>query len=228
MSNRKIIASAAIAAGAFLWWRNANAENYSENLPVPDDTPNVGNEYGTIEYPVSLPDETVNDPMSNLSAFLYMLRSCEHSAADVASNADYTTFYGGSRFFNVGDHPVATGEKVGIPLPPEWCRKAGFASGNCVSTAAGAYQFTLPTWRSLRIAGAWGPYLPDFSPPSQDEAARRLLIQTGAITAIASGDIGRAIAIASATWASLPGSSAGQHPRSIEFATAKFNEGLQA
>lgn len=160
----------------------------------------------------------------NLRAFLYALRKSEHLGADVASGADYRTFYGGSQFSDLSDHPVNTGEKQGVPLPPEWCRRLGYAGGKCVSTAAGAYQFTRPTWDELRNRGEW---LPDFSPESQDEAARRLLAKDGALPHVLSGNLDSALRIASRRWASLPGSTAGQHTRSIEFVAQAFNEGLE-
>jgi muramidase (phage lysozyme) len=155
-----------------------------------------------------------------------MIRSSEHLARDVASGADYSTFFGGGRFTNFADHPVNTGELKGVPLKPEWCRAAGFPGGKCVSTAAGAYQFTRPTWNELRGAGAWGGRLPDFSPASQDEAARRLLRRIGALPLIERGEIPEAILTAAGRWASLPGSTSGQPQKSMEFALRKFNEGV--
>lgn len=160
-----------------------------------------------------------------IAAFLYMIRSAEHRASDVRTGADYGTFFGGGRFTNFADHPVNTGELKGVPLKPEWCRAAGFPSGRCVSTAAGAYQFTRPTWNELRAAGRWGPRLPDFSPASQDEAAVRLLGRLGVPAMLAAGDLQGAIRTASARWASLPGSTSGQPQKSMAFALAKFNEG---
>lgn len=163
-----------------------------------------------------------------VSAFLYMIRSAEHRASDVRSGQDYRTFFGGARFSNMADHPVNTGELKGVPLKPEWCRAAGFPSGRCVSTAAGAYQFTRPTWNELRAPGRWGPRLPDFSPANQDEAARRLLGRLGVPARLAAGDLQGAIAAAAPRWASLPGSTSGQPQKSMAFAIAKFNEGMNA
>lgn len=166
------------------------------------------------------------DRNQNLLAFLYMLRRAEHKASDVANGNDYYTFFGGSYFTGLDDHPVITGEKKGVPLPPEWCRRLGFADGRCVSTAAGAYQFTKPTWVELRAAGAWGPRLDDFTQASQDEAARRLLLRDGALPYVLDGDLTNALRIASRRWASLPGSKAGQGGRSLAFVAQAFTEGL--
>lgn len=159
-----------------------------------------------------------------LNAFLFMIRASEHVyPRDVLNDACYNIFYGGSYFENMIDHPVITGEKVGVPLPAAMCRASGFASGKCVSTAAGAYQIIKPTWSAIRAAS---PRLNDFSPASQDEAARRLLAQCGALPLIYAGDITGAIQKASKLWASLPGSTAQQNPKSLSFALARFNEGL--
>ena len=151
-----------------------------------------------------------------------MIRACEHKAADVASGADYNTFFGGQTFSNMSDHPVLTGELRGVPLDSLGPRYAGK-----VSTAAGAYQITVPTWKDVRQAGAWGPYLVDFSNTSQDEAARRILIQCKALPYIEAGNVQGAVNQASSRWASLPGSQAGQGGRTMDFALAKLQEGLQ-
>lgn len=170
------------------------------------------------------PGAYMSTPESNLSAFLYMIRSTEHVyPRDVVNDACYQIFYGGSYFENLIDHPVITGEKVGVPLPAAMCRAAGYASGKCVSTAAGAYQIIKPTWNSIRENH---PRLPDFSKASQDEAARRLLEKCGALALIYSGDIQGAIRKASSLWASLPGSSAQQNPKSMTFALSRYNEGI--
>lgn len=162
-----------------------------------------------------------------VAAFLYMLGSAEVGERAMRDGTAYQTFYQGSRFFNLADHPVLTGEKKGIRLPDEWCRRAGFSPG-CVSTAAGAYQFTVSTWSEMREAGAWGGRLPDFSPASQDEAARRLLLKIGALPLIEGGDFDNALWRASSRWASLPGSTAGQGGKSYADTLALFNRGLES
>jgi len=173
--------------------------------------------------------QPTGDPAANLAAFLYLIRSSEHLfPRDVVGDAAYQIFYGGSRFESMADHPTITGEKRGIRLPAQMCRNAGYASGVCVSTAAGAYQINRPTWDEFRAAGRWGPRLPDFSPASQDEAARRILARVGALPLIEAGDIEGAIVRASPRWASLPFSTSGQRKHSLEFAAARFNEAAQA
>lgn len=231
--------TAALAA-VFLWPRSARAsESIIDRSSIDDDLSDAVEIDAPFTEGYSVPsldlsgifdsidwleggEVQTNDPVG---AFLYMIRSTEHRASDVASGADYGTFFGGGRFTNFADHPVITGELRGVPLKPEWCRAAGYPSGRCVSTAAGAYQFTRPTWEQFRARGAWGPRLPDFSPASQDEAARRILGTLGVPAMLAQGDLQRAIAAAAPRWASLPGSTSGQPQKSMAFAIAKFNEG---
>ncbi len=162
-------------------------------------------------------------PSQNLAAFLFMIRSAENR--QVNDFERYNRFYSNLRFNNLSDHPVNTGEMRGVPLSDAMCRAAGFRSG-CVSTAAGAYQIIKPTWDRVRRAGSWGGRLPDFSPQSQDEAGRRLLVECGALPLIERGDIAGAVARCARTWASLPGSTAGQGGVSMDEALAFFDEGL--
>jgi lysozyme len=91
-----------------------------------------------------------------------------------------------------------------------------------VSTAAGAYQIIKPTW--MRIKSRLG--LMDFSPASQDMAAVELLREAGALDLIEAGDIEGAIKKSSRIWASLPGSTAQQNPRAMDYALNRFDEGL--
>jgi len=160
----------------------------------------------------------------NLDDFLYAIRSAEHDWPRIADEDTYGVFYGGSSFTDFSDHPVNTGEKKGIPLPAAMCVAAGFKDGVCVSTAAGAYQLTRPTWNEMRQAGSWGPYLPDFSPANQDEAARRILIRIKALPLVIAGDWPAAIARASTRWASLPGSTAQQGGRTLAWVMERIND----
>ena len=145
--------------------------------------------------------------MIDLDPFLRMIQRAEHYPVDYASGMHYRTFYKGAKFSDLSDHPVLTGELQPIKLTRAQCIAAGIASGNCTSTAAGAYQINRPTW--LRIRGK-GAYLADFSPASQDEAARRLVGELGVPAMLEAGDFTGAVRAASRLWASLPGSTAGQ------------------
>ncbi|HEV2679429.1 MAG TPA: glycoside hydrolase family 104 protein [Rhodanobacter sp.] len=78
------------------------------------------------------------------------------------------------------------------------------------STAAGRYQFIWATWQMAAKVCS----LTDFSPVSQDIACVWLLKQCGAYEPLIAGDLDAAMAHASKEWASLPGSTAGQHVNS--------------
>ena len=179
--------------------------------------------------PIIMPEPTSTySPDDLMSAFLAMIRRAEVGGFDDALR--YRTFFGGARFDDLSDHPVATGAMRGVRLSDAMCRNAGFGPG-CVSTAAGAYQFILPTWRRLRAAGAGGPgspRLPDFSPASQDEAARRLVRQIGADILLMQGRLTEAIQRAGGQWASLPGSRAGQPQRTMDTLVGWFSDALES
>ena len=172
--------------------------------------------------PTYAPPQASNDPDVNIKAFLFTIRASEHRYPnDVTNDAAYHIFYGGRRFYNMADHPVLTGELPPVPLPNNICAASGLGPG-CVSSAAGAYQLIKATWIRLRDK----LQLPDFSPASQDLAAVQLLDDIGALKMVQSGDIEGALAKASKVWASLPGSSAKQNPRTMQYALDRFQEGL--
>jgi len=235
--NAGMLALAALAAFVF-WPRNASAsvnpqgfapgEPSPEVLPLPDLTPWPGDLSPDIPDQIDLypiPDISTEPVMSNLDAFLMMIRKSENAAQDVADGIDYQTFYGGSRFYDLSDHPAITGEKVGVKLPDAWCIAAGYGPG-CVSTAAGAYQITRTTWKRVRAASGWGPYLNDFSPASQDAAAIRLLREANVLTMIDNGQIEQAIYKVSGIWASLPRSKSKQPQHSLPQVLAFYNDSL--
>lgn len=141
-------------------------------------------------------------PDQRVAAFLGLIRKFE-------SNGDYSVLYGGGHFSDYSEHP-----NVRVPFTD--------GNGNAnYSTAAGAYQINFPTWNT-EIQPALD--LPDFSPGSQDQAAVYLLQKIGAYDAAASGDIDTALRLASKRWASLPYSTAQQHPRTLQLAMDTFSD----
>lgn len=220
-------------AALLLWGRSARAS--TNPRPVIEVYDEAGNLEATSEYDtpqtwteIVMPEVTAAYTADDLmSAFLAMIRRAEVGGWDDARR--YTTFYGGAQFRGLSDHPVATKEMQGVRLSDAMCRAAGLGPG-CVSTAAGAYQFILPTWQAMRAAGAGGPgspRLPDFSPASQDEAARRLVRRIGADALLQQGRLTDAIARAGTQWASLPGSTARQPQRSMDTLVGWFSEALE-
>ena len=207
---RPAVIAFALLAGLFLMQRARASTTQSAADPYP--TPQVMN----MDDAAALSDPFV-------VAFLRMLRVLEHSEAAEADGSAYNTFFGGTYFADLSDHPVLTGEKVGVPLPPAMCVAAGYPDGKCGSTAAGAYQFIVPTWREVR---GMGVPLTDFSPSAQDQGAVRLLRFIGALEPLRQGNLNAALRIASKRWASLPYSTAQQHPKPLAVAVQVFHDGL--
>lgn len=142
----------------------------------------------------------------NVRAFLAAIRYGEGTL-----NANgYRTVYGGGLFNNMSDHPAITGEWTGAKLPDKYCLSLKLSPG-CKTTAAGAYQFIKPTWRTLKLL----LQLPDFSPASQDAAALELIRQKGALDDIINGNINTAIFKLRGVWASIPGATTGQPTASL-------------
>lgn len=224
--NAPLIGAALIAAAFLLWSRKAHGaqvDPYGEvtYLPPRDEWwPAPVDDFDWQGYDIM----QIPEP-DYLGAFLTMIKRAEHSANTIANGREYQTFYGGSLFSDLTDHPVLTGEKSGVRLPDEMCRAAGYSPG-CVSTAAGAYQIIRPTWERVRQAKWWGPYLPDFSPASQDEAARRLLIERGALSLVHQGKFNEALSLVAPEWASLPGSTANQGSKSYATVYGYYSQAL--
>ncbi len=140
------------------------------------------------------------DMDSKVSAFLALLRKYE-------SDDDYSIIVGGSHFSDFSHHP-----NILIPLT---------INGRIVkSTAAGAYQFTFPTWETWRARLS----LPDFSPASQDAAALAQIQELGIVDRLANNDFSGTMTRAGRVWASMPGSTANQNPQTLTTALNDYNE----
>lgn len=217
--NRTALAALVLAAVLF-WPRRASAAGTDPNTSdtSPPQPQAVDNSEAVIIQDVEV------QPMSlpiDVQAFLYMIRSCEHRfPTDVVNDDCYEIFYGGTRFADLSDHPVITGELAPVPLPDHMCKAAGLNSP-CYSTAAGAYQMIRPTWTRLRDQLD----LEDFSKDSQDRAAVELLRQNGIIAMIEAGEIEAAIKKAGKVWAGLPGNTYQQSPKQLKYALDRFAEG---
>lgn len=189
--------------------------------------------YGEVLGYEPYPDDPMTDPIDNpvetsdpdyLSAFVHMIQVAETGARAVASGNTYRMLYGCTLFDDLSDHPANLGWP-GVRLTDQMCRNAGFGPG-CVSTAAGAGQLIKPTWNRVRVAGRWGPRLPDFGVDSQNEAIRRLLIECGSLAYIERGEFTEALRRAAPVWASLPGSTAKQGPKSYAEVFAIYSNAL--
>jgi len=218
--DRDLILVAAVAAAALLYTRRAAASQLDPHGEV------IGWDWGNGEVSTDPWPDTEGEPMTPdyLSAFLHMIKSAETDPYRAADGRAYFTLFGNGQFTDTRDHPALLGWP-GVRLSDQMCRNAGFGPG-CVSTAAGAYQIIRPTWDRVRKSGAWGLRLPDFSPESQDEAARRILIMIGALPYVEGGEFDAALRMAATQWASLPGSTAKQGPKSYEQVLAFYSNAL--
>lgn len=149
----------------------------------------------------------------NLDAFLMMLSHAEGTDRVVDAYRccfafKYTTH--DLAYHPAEQRPDGTVEWHGEKLPDAMCIAAGLHPP-CVSTAAGRYQITKPTWLRLKSLLK----LHNFGPDSQDDCAVQLIKERGALDLIYAGEVAAAISKCSAEWASLPGNSASQPQRSF-------------
>jgi len=135
----------------------------------------------------------------NVAAFLDMIAHAE-GVARFSEDDGYDVVVGGSLFKSYADHPRITVTLANLGIR---------------SSAAGRYQFLIPTWDGLR-ALLGKSELPDFSPVSQDRACIELLRQNGAYSYVRDGRLYEAINAARRTWASLPGAGYGQRELTAE------------
>lgn len=154
---------------------------------------------------------------SNVRAFLEAIARAEGTAGQ---GDPYRVCFGyRHQIRDLAEHPAVSGEWGGEPLPDNQCRAAGFSPG-CVSTAAGKYQITRPTWKKLKARLG----LRDFSPASQDAAAVELLRECGALEYAQAGQVDQAARAARRIWASLPGAGYEQPERSMAWLQARYTE----
>lgn len=163
----------------------------------------AGGELGVDLYPL---DDDVQqgeamDGDKNLAAFLAMIREAEGTAGPMG----YHMLVGGGVFDSFADHPR---KLVSITSRGRVIR----------STAAGAYQILARTWDGVRAG------LPDFSPESQDEAAKRLIARRGAMPDVRAGRLSEALRKCAPEWASLPGAPYGQPTITVADAAAIYGD----
>lgn len=141
----------------------------------------------------------------NQLAFLSMIAHAEGTDRELDP---YRVCYGFRHTIqNLTDHPAITGEWFGESLAnlgPEYVHE--------ISTAAGRYQITKPTWIAI---GKNRLHLPDFGAASQDACALELIALRGAASAVLAGELPEAIRACAPEWASLPGSEAGQPQKTL-------------
>ncbi|WP_255219021.1 glycoside hydrolase family 24 protein [Paraburkholderia kururiensis] len=186
-----LIAAGTLAAAAYVWWQNSQAQAADTGGGFSVDTGSSGGFFtGLVDSMTSSVQNAFTDPVtalanSNVQAFLKMIRVGEGTAGPNG----YRTFFGGSLFTDMSRHP-----------------NVAHTAGGYTSTAAGAYQMLYSTW--TEAAAACG--LTDFSPQSQDIAACWLIKRRGALADVQNGAVDTAIGKCNREWASLAGSPYGQ------------------
>lgn len=134
----------------------------------------------------------------NLAAFLHVIRVAEGTEAAHG----YYTLFGGQPFLELDTHP-------GVRTWGEWLEPGKLD----YTTAAGAYQETMTTWR--RLSAKLGTT--DFSPATQDAHAVELIREAGALEAVRAGRFDEAVKKVSGIWASLPGGGYPQPHRTLAY-----------
>jgi muramidase (phage lysozyme) len=145
----------------------------------------------------------VNVQNKNVQAFLNVIGKFE-------SNNDYHRLVGGGTAQNLSMHPfdpITGRKKVMLKIVD---KKTGTYK-MVPTTAAGRFQIIFPTYKRL----AEKLNIKDFSEASQDRIAIELLAERGVYDDVIAGRLNDALTGASKEWASLPYSTAGQNPVSL-------------
>lgn len=136
----------------------------------------------------------------NVVAFLKMIRHCEGTATPDG----YRYMFG-----STPNHPSLIPNYMDHPR--KYFDYTDHTGKHLRTSAAGAYQFIISTWDSLK--SRLGLY--DFTSHSQDLAALELIAEQGALTDIERGQFDMAINKVKKIWASLPGSGNNQPEKSL-------------
>lgn len=205
MDKRVVIVCFAGVAAYLLLAGESRANDTSESDNAPSIFDEITNTAG--DWIMSTPS---ND--GNRGAFCQMLRVSEGTAGP----RGYNTQVGYTYFDDFSTHPALAGWR-GLPLSAAMCAGAGLGPG-CVSTAAGAYQITKPTFK--RVTAKLG--ITDFSPAAQDAIAIELIREKGALADVDNGNFADAVNKVSKVWASLPGAGYGQHENKLATLQAAY------
>jgi lysozyme len=191
------VAPLLLLSGALFIWLRGGGEEDGATGAVPQGS--------ILDDWFPAPAATADDVKpGNVAAFLAMIRAAEGTAGPDG----YRMHFGGSLFDSFEDHP-----RLVVTVQT--------SKGPILSSAAGAYQILARTWDQTIQPRL---HLPDFSPASQDLAAVQLMRMDGSFMALQDGRFDTAVALASSTWASLPGAPYGQPTRSIEYVSNKYTE----
>lgn len=154
--------------------------------------------------------------MSNLTAFLTTIAISEGTEAIGDRGYDCIV---GSRlgreilFTSYRDHP-----RIRVELHDD--DPATLRDESLWSTAAGRYQILARIYDAYRSQLG----LHDFSPDAQDRIAQQLIAERNALADVQAGRFDEAIAKCSSCWASLPGSTYGQHTNQLAALRTAFTQ----
>ena len=143
---------------------------------------------------------------NNLQAFLDVIAFSEGTYG--RGDDGYNVLVGGTLFDGYVDHP----------------RKLVYLSATLSSTAAGRYQILEHMFDAYKQM----LHLPDFGHESQDKIAVQLIHECKALPLVASGAIDQALVACNSRWASLPGSTYGQHTNRIQSLVDFYNQRSRA
>lgn len=144
---------------------------------------------------------------SNLAAFLDMISISEGTYG--RGDNGYNWLVGGGTFSSYAQHPrIVVSTRYGY----------SDAAGRYQIMAAVPGKITTNTWDW--VSRALG--LTDFSPASQDAAAKELIRRRGALDDVYAGNIASAISKCKPEWASLPGAGYGQHENAMSTLLAAY------
>lgn len=154
---------------------------------------------GNFEVADSIQGEELNTTLTQLASMTAQQNTKKFLAfLGKAEGADYDTIVGGrQKISDFTSHPNVVGLRT--------------AEGP--STAAGKYQITGTTYRTMAPSAG----VTDFSPESQDKVALALISQKGAMEHVEAGDFNKAISKLGGVWASLPSSKYTQSKRSQQW-----------
>lgn len=159
----------------------------------------------TMESDTTIKAIKISRQSDNINAFLDAIAESEGTYGK--GDNGYNVLVGGSLFESYADHPA---------------RKIYIRSLNIKSSAAGRYQIMSDNWYGKHGHPETGLKmqlkLSDFSPESQEKAARALLKRRHAYDLIKEGKIRTALATTALKfeWASLPGAGYGQHENGLD------------
>lgn len=189
----------ALVSGILLLLVSRDTSAAEESASSPGIEPDIAEEANDTNYFPWEEPLPVN-AQQNIFAFLALIREAE-------SRGDYRALYGGGTLQSYADHPYELGTWSGVKL-----------KNGKLTTAAGAYQITVSTWRDLGGKKKFG----SFDPAAQDAAALALLERRGAMEAVQRGYFRAALYACRNEWEAFDKMIEGTYPITLSQAQRIF------